>query len=460
MPDFDIPQEFLNSMESRLGKNEFPAFLEALEKEPNTSIRINPFKPIEISFQMEKIPWSSQGYYLKERPSFTMDPLFHAGTYYVQESSSMFVEHILNAIDAPREGVFLDLAAAPGGKSTILSSYLGESGFLVANEVLKPRANILKENIIKWGLGNTLVTQNDPEHFRDLQGFFDLVLVDAPCSGEGMFRRDHHSRSEWSMDNVNLCAARQERILDIAGSLVKPDGYLIYSTCTFNEKENEEMIRFLVEEFAYSPVRIPLISDWNIVESKTETEEGIFYGYQFLPHLVQGEGFFVSVLKRKGEAVSTIPKKSKDFKHPFLNSINKTETERIKQDLSLPENSHLYQLQDSYFWINKKFQIHFEYLTHRLSIKYFGVELGKYNKDKFIPNHEWALSTLPKNVFPSVELSLEQALAYLRKDDLDNIDLPEGWILITFRKHPLGWIKNLGNRINNYYPKEWRVRNK
>lgn len=460
MPEFEIPREFIENIKSRLGKNEFSAFLVALEKEPGTSIRINPFKPVEVSSKLEKIPWTSQGYYLEERPSFTMDPLFHAGTYYVQESSSMFVEHILHAIDAPGEGIFLDIAAAPGGKSTILSSYLGESGFLVANEVLKPRANILKENIIKWGLGNTLVTQNDPGHFRDLQGFFDLVLVDAPCSGEGMFRRDHHARSEWSTDNVNLCAARQERILDIAGSLVKPDGYLIYSTCTFNEKENEEMIRFLVNEFAYSPVRIPLQSDWNIVESTTDTEDGIFFGYRFFPHLVKGEGFFVTVLKRNGEAASTPPKKSKDFKHPFLKSVNKSETERITQDLSLPENSHLYQLQDSYFWINKKFQLHFEFLTQQLSIKYFGVELGKYNKDKFIPNHEWALSTLPKNAFPTVELSREKALTYLRKEDLDIADIPEGWILVTFRQQILGGIKNLGNRVNNYYPKEWRVRNK
>ncbi len=443
-----------------MGEKEFQDFSEALGKEPNTSIRINPDKPIPITSTMEKIPWSSQGYLLKERPSFTLDPLFHAGTYYVQESSSMFIEHILDSIEAPKDGVFLDLSAAPGGKSTILSSFLGETGFLIANELIKPRANILKENIIKWGLGNTLVTQNDPEHFQNLEGFFDVVLVDAPCSGEGMFRRDPQARTEWSPDNVKLCAARQERILDKAGALTQAEGYLIYSTCTFNENENEDMIRFLVDEFSYSPVRIPLQPEWNIVESATDTKEGIFYGYRFFPHKVPGEGFFVTVLKRDAQALSSSPKKFRDFRHPFLKSVAKSQIEKLIGNLSLPENTHLYQLQESYFWMNKKFKLHFEYLTHHLNIKYFGIELGKYNKEQFIPNHEWALSILPKRGYELLDLKLENALCYLRKEDFQYSGLPQGWILVTYKKHPLGWIKNLGNRMNNYYPKEWRVRMK
>ncbi len=454
-----LPIEFLARMQTQLSVQEFNEFLDALENTPSTSIRINPAKSLFPTADMVKIPWTSHGYFLTERPSFTLDPLFHAGAYYVQEASSMFIEHILHCINAPRDGVYLDLAAAPGGKSTLLSSYLGQIGFLVANEVLKPRASILKENIIKWGLGNTLVTQNDPDHFERLKGFFDLVLVDAPCSGEGMFRRDLQARSEWSTDHVNFCAARQERILDKAGALVKGGGYLIYSTCTFNERENEEMIKFLVSEFEYIPVRIPLNPDWNIVETTTETGEGSFFGYRFFPHLVKGEGFFVTVMQRVQHAVSTDPKKIKDFGHPFLRSVGKQEVGRISLNLSLPENSHLYLLQGSYFWINKKFQPYFEHLTQQLSLKYFGVELGKYNKDQFIPNHEWALSILPKNIFETLELDLEQGLSYLRKDNIKfHQEVPEGWILVKFKTIPLGWIKNLGNRINNYYPKDWRIR--
>lgn len=460
MPKINLPEAFESRMKTTLGEMDFQAFREALDKEPRVSLRKNPYKTFEAEIAMTAVPWSSSGFFLEERPSFTLDPLFHAGCYYVQEASSMFIEYILKHIQAPTDGIFLDLAAAPGGKSTILSTYLGNDGFLVANEVIKARANILKENIIKWGLGNTMVTQNDPEHFSALEGFFDVVLVDAPCSGEGMFRKDPDARSEWSEDHVNLCALRQERIMDQAGSLVKGGGYLIYSTCTFNEKENEELVRFISSEFTYEPVRIPLDSSWGIVESEVDTEEGKYYGYRFFPHLVEGEGFFISVFKRPDDAYHHEPKKAKDFKHPFIKSVNKQDVQKLIQRLGIPEESTLYTLQDSFFWLNPIFQYHFEYLTRFVNIKYFGVELGKFNKDQFIPNHEWALSLLPKKDFAHFELTKEEALGYLRKEDIQPKDLPEGWVLVTFQNMPLGWLKNLGNRVNNYYPKEWRIRMK
>lgn len=458
MPPIKLPEAFEARMKNFLGKNEFPEFVKAIEKDPKVSIRVNPAKNFKIKNSQSSVPWNRDGYYLKDRPSFTLDPLFHAGCYYVQESSSMFIKHILESVGAPRTGVFLDLAAAPGGKSTLLSSYLGQEGFLIANEVIKTRANVLKENCIKWGLGNTLVTQNDPEHFRDLEGFFDLVLVDAPCSGEGMFRKDPQARNEWSEDHINLCASRQERIMDQAGALVKGGGYLIYSTCTFNEKENEEIIRFVCSEYAYEPIRIPLKPEWGIKETTIETDDGDFYGYRFYPHMVEGEGFFVAVFKRPANALVHEPKKTKDFKHPFIKSVGKQESQKLIENLGLEKQSSFYNLQDSYFWISSQYQLHFEYLTRFLNIKYFGVELGKNNKGQFIPNHEFAISILPKTGFETFDLDLKQSLEFLRKDDLEIEGLPEGWILVTFHKTPLGWIKNLGNRINNYYPKEWRIR--
>jgi 16S rRNA C967 or C1407 C5-methylase (RsmB/RsmF family)/NOL1/NOP2/fmu family ribosome biogenesis protein len=460
MSDIKLPEAFEKQMKTSLGEQDFQKFVESLEYEPNTSIRLNPFKKMGSEIQGEKIPWSKSGYFLKERPSFTLDPLFHAGCYYVQEASSMFIEHILEHIQAPKDGVYLDLSAAPGGKSTLLSSYLGKNGLLVANEVIKSRANVLKENIIKWGLGNTMVTQNDPEHFSGLEGFFDLVLVDAPCSGEGMFRKDPQARTEWSPDHVSLCALRQERILDKAGALVKGGGFLLYSTCTFNTQENEEILKFICSEFAYEPIRIPIDPTWGIVESKLEIEENSFFGYRFYPHLVEGEGFFITVLQRSENAPSMDPKKTKDFKHPFIKSIGKQESQVLINQLGLPRESVFYSVQDSCFWLNSSFQQVFEFLTRFLNIRYFGVELGKSNKSQFIPNHEWAVSIFEKKGFENFELDKDQALAYLRKEDIMPEDLPEGWLLVRYLNIPLGWIKNLGNRVNNYYPKDWRIRMK
>ena len=244
MSSIQLPAAFESQMISLLGEQAFEKFKLAVNQPAQTSIRLNEAKGYFPTWPKSPIDWSQQGFRLEERPSFTLDPAFHAGAYYVQEASSMFIDHLLRSIEVPK-GVYLDLAAAPGGKTTLLSSYLGEEGLLLANEVIQARTQVLKENSIKWGLGNIVVTNNGPEHFAPLEGFFDLVLVDAPCSGEGMFRKDPDARDEWSPDHVQLCALRQKRIMDQAGGLVKAGGYLIYSTCTFNEVENEGMIDFL-----------------------------------------------------------------------------------------------------------------------------------------------------------------------------------------------------------------------
>ncbi|WP_338220176.1 methyltransferase RsmF C-terminal domain-like protein [Algoriphagus sp. oki45] len=457
MSDFQLPKDFQSQMQALLGAQEFELFKSAINQTPRTSIRLNSEKQFSPTWPKSPIPWSSEGYFLEERPSFTLDPAFHAGAYYVQEASSMFIEHILKSLEIPR-GIYLDLAAAPGGKSTLLSSYLGNSGLLVANEVIQSRAQILKENAIKWGLGNTVVTNNDPDHFEPLEGFFDLVLVDAPCSGEGMFRKDPQAREEWSLDHVLLCSSRQKRIMDKAGALVKGGGYLIYSTCTFNEQENEEMIRFLTEEFAFEPVRIPREESWGIVETEVKTVDGTFFGYRFFPHKVEGEGFFITVLKRPDSASTQEPGRIKDFKHPVLKGLGGREGEALEQELGFDGTGKYYSLKDSFFRINREFYRHFEKIAQALSLRYFGVELGKKQKNEWIPSHEWALSTLPKKGFSQVELSHEQALEFLRKNDQSFDDLPKGWVLFTYQNLPLGWGKNLGNRMNNYFPKEWRIR--
>ncbi len=458
MAENQLPDAFESQMHALLGPAEFALLKEGLERPTQTSIRLNHKKPVDISFPKRPIPWAKDGYFLEERPSFTGDPSFHAGAYYVQEASSMFISHILESQQIPK-GVYLDLAAAPGGKSTLLSSYLGEEGLLVANEVIAARAQILKENLIKWGLGNTVVTNNDPEHFSPLEGFFDLVLVDAPCSGEGMFRKDPQARAEWSPDHVNLCAARQKRIVDKAGELVKGGGYLLYSTCTFNEKENEEILRFLTEEFAFEPVQIPLDPSWGIVETEVTTEEGTFYGYRFFPHKVAGEGFFITVLQRPEGAYTQEAPTTKEFKHHSLKRLGEKESTVLEQELGGDGPGKFYLLQEAYFRINGSYARVVEKLAQVLSIRYFGVELGKKQGKEWIPSHEWALSTLPKNGFPQQELAIEEALDFLRKKEQSFAELPLGWVLLTYQNLPLGWIKNLGKRVNNYYPKEWRIRN-
>jgi NOL1/NOP2/fmu family ribosome biogenesis protein len=247
--------------------------------------------------------------------------------------------------------------------------------------------------------------------------------------------------------------------MDQAAALVKAGGYLVYSTCTFNKRENEEIVQYVLSEFAYEPVRIPIQPDWNIIESKIETEQGDFFGYRFFPHLVPGEGLFVAVFKRPEDAEVLEPRRTKDFKHPFLKPLPNAEASQILAQVDLPANSAFYKLQESVFWLNTHFRPHFEFLARHLNIKYFGVELGQFSKNQLIPNHEWAMSVFPKSGFPTVDIDSRKALAFLRREEFSLSDgLPEGWILITFEQIPLGWIKNLGNRINNYYPKEWRIR--
>ncbi len=457
MSNIQLPAAFESQMIDLLGKEEFVEFKKAIDLPSNTSVRFNEAKLSIKDWKRTPIPWSENGYFLENRPSFTLDPSFHAGAYYVQEASSMFIDHILKSIGIPR-GIYLDLAAAPGGKSTLLSSYLGEDGLLVANEVIQSRAQILKENIVKWGLGNTIVTNNDPEHFKPLEGFFDMVLVDAPCSGEGMFRKDPEARNEWSLDHVALCELRQKRIMDQAGSLVKGGGYLIYSTCTFNEKENEDMIRFLTSEFSYEPVRIAVDPSWKVRETEVDSDGKVFFGYRFFPHLVNGEGFFITVLQRSEDAYIQEPKRAKDFKHHYLKEIWDRDSLDLDRELGFEQSGKYYTLNDSYFRISKDWNLHFQKISQHLSLKYFGVELGKKQKISWIPNHEWALSLLPKNNFPKQELTESEAVEFLRKNDFEIKDLPTGWVLMTYQNLPLGWIKNLGNRINNYYPKEWRIR--
>lgn len=449
---YPFPSDFDVQMRKMLGED-YTTFSEAYALQTTTSLRLNKTKAKQLP-TLPGVPWATSGYYLTERPSFTLDPLFHAGAYYVQEASSMFLEQAFRQ-HVPLEDslMVLDMCAAPGGKSTHILSLLNDKSLLVANEVIKSRAHVLKENCQKWGKSNVVIAQSDPERFSVIANFFDVVVVDAPCSGEGLFRKDPEAMKEWSLENIQLCSSRQTRILEHAWATLKPGGILIYSTCTFNEIEDEEAVDFILSHEGASSLPLSLEVDWGIQEV-TSSKGGV--GYKFFPHRVQGEGFFLALFKKAGERqVASFSKRSKN---PFV--YLSRETELFLSDWLRPENSLKTLLFGDFIlglpslWVNE-----IVYLSSHLHLVSAGLEMAEMKKRNLIPNPALALSIeLNKENFPSVDVNFKQALLYLAKEPVE-LDLPEGdWMLVTYKKIPLGWLKKIGLRYNNYYPTEWRIR--
>jgi 16S rRNA C967 or C1407 C5-methylase (RsmB/RsmF family)/NOL1/NOP2/fmu family ribosome biogenesis protein len=426
-----------------------------------TSIRINPGKWGANSGEegghfwsgdarMERVPWSSFGYYLPERPSFTFDPVFHAGAYYVQEASSMFIEQALRqTIDLSRPLRVLDLCAAPGGKSTLLQSLLSAGSLLVSNEVIRSRANILQENIIKWGGAGVVVTSSDPHDLGRLKNYFDVIVVDAPCSGSGLFRREPEAVREWSIDNVRLCSQRQRRILADSWPALRQDGLLMYSTCSYSREENEDIVAWIVEDLGATGCRLETASEWKIVE--TEGRLGA-YGYRFYPDRVRGEGLYVACLRKTGGAAFGAFRKKGSVERLSGNEIEKLGS-WVRADGGLAYFRHA----ELIHAIPEVVLPELSVLQSACYLRRAGVPLGKWSVKEFIPEHDLAMSTLVHPGLPVVSLSREQALSYLRKDELAVERDHRGWMLVQYGGMNLGWIKALPGRINNYYPKEWRI---
>lgn len=363
----------------------------------------------------------------------------------------MFLEQVLKqTVDLKKPLMVLDLCAAPGGKSTLLASLLSEDSLLISNEVIRSRASILTENILKWGYPNAVVTQNDPSHFAKLEGLFDLIVVDAPCSGEGLFRKDSDAFAEWSPENVELCSLRQRRILKDVWPALKEGGTLIYSTCTYNEHEDEETMKWLAEMNTVEFARIPIQSDWGIVESTY----GNIVGYRFYPHKVKGEGFFISALK-KSTAQAPIRLHTKNN----FDRVPKKETEEISKWINEPENFKFATIRNIIYAIPHYHYEIIEVLNDKLNLLHAGIPLATSKHGKLVPEHGAALSTsLDLENFTLIELSLEQALKYLRKDPLELTAAQKGFAIVMYQQNPIGWINLLGNRINNLYPSNWRIR--
>lgn len=395
------------------------------------------------------ISWTQYGFYLPERPSFTFDPLFHAGCYYVQEASSMFLEQALKqTVDLSHPLKVLDLSAAPGGKSTHLQSLITADSLLVSNEVIRSRAMVLKDNIIKWGCSNVMVTNNDPKDFARLPAFFDVMVVDAPCSGSGLFRRDPEAIHEWSLNNVQLCSQRQQRILADAWPALKEDGVLIYSTCSYSVEEDEEILDWIGNELGAVSLQLAVPAEWNIVEVQGQSGA---YGYRFWPDRVKGEGFFIACFRKtSGDQESRLKLKNKP------EAASRNEVAVLNRWMRAEGFDFIKHEQTAYAW-PAALTADLSILLQQLRVVYSGVRAGELLRDKLVPDHALALSGLVSDAIAITPLDAAAAILYLQRKELHTRPATTGWQLVSFAGQPLGWINALPNRINNYYPKELRI---
>lgn len=465
MPIQNLPPSFVEEIRSLLGQEEAARLLDALQGEPAVSIRINQGKTSMTPPDASPVPWCPTGFYLKERPVFTLDPLLHLGGYYVQEAASMFLHHVLTRCTGREPVRMLDLCAAPGGKSTLACSALPAGSLLVANEVMKNRVSVLAENLTKWGKTEVVVTNNDPANFTTLGPVFDIILVDAPCSGEGMFRKDPVAVKEWSPENVDMCVRRQRRILADIWPCLRPGGLFIYSTCTYNIKENEEQVRWLCDEWGAESLPVADVPDeWGITGNLLSGET--FPVYRFLPHRTRGEGLFMAVLRKPddNEAEDARPSTRRDKAKDRGKRSQVLPRDLVDRALDwLEEGEGTLEAVTSGMTLSAVPRAHAAFihqLRTSLRVVQAGITLGEAKGRDLIPAHALAMSTaLRHDAFPRVEVDLAQAIAYLRREAITLSDgTPRGFVLLTWQGLPLGFVKNLGTRANNLYPSEWRIR--
>lgn len=442
-----LPEDFLNRI-SHQNYIDAKGLTEALGQPSPVSVRINPYKWAHPVSEYKKVLWEPLGYYLPVKPLFTPDPLFHAGVYYPQEASSMFTGEVFRQVTAGMEDLrVLDLCGAPGGKSTHLSALIADRGFLVANEVIRSRAAVLAENITKWGLGNTVVTQNDPSTFASLPSFFDVIVADAPCSGEGMFR-NQTAVHEWSLQNARLCSERQRRIVMEAWPALKPGGILIYSTCTFNPAENEENIAWFRDSTAAESVGVDIGGSTGIEHVRYAGTEG----YGFHPGKAEGDGFFIAVLRKPNSGKESSLRIKKDSQKPSAKITV------LAEQMLMFSSDRLIMSGNKIIALAADRNI-FNYIAERLTVIKSGTMIGETMNDSFIPAHDLAMSVRQKDgAWPVYDANYDEAVAFIRLEQFRIEGMTRGRILIRYRGVPLGFVNNLGNRINNGYPQGWRMR--
>ncbi len=450
-----IKESFRKYLEEAIGSDDALVAFSAFDSPASVAVRRNPFKEGKCP-EGRQVPWCQHGRLLDERPQFTLDPHFHAGAYYVQDSSSMFVghafRHLLKDIRIPvgRPVRVLDLCAAPGGKTTDLAASLreafGDGYLLVSNEVMKARAGVLADNVALWGDPNVVVTSDDPSAFAGLPGFFDMIVADVPCSGEGMFRKDEEAQKQWSEDNVALCEARQRRIIADVWSSLAEGGVLVYSTCTFNRYENDGNVRWIEDELgAVALFRDDVLSPGNGI-IKTEL------GYSLVPGHVEGEGQYCSALRKTSDV---------EWREVRSRGMKPGKASPVPKGLKLPVNREVTVRMkgDTVTVVPVALSADIMQLESYLHVLAAGCAVGVMKGDTLVPDADLALSIiLDTEAYPSAELDRNKALAYLHRDAIVLQDSPKGFILVRYEGLPLGFVKNLGNRCNNLHPQSRRIR--
>ena len=437
-----IPQALIDSIKNIKGFDE-ESFVQAHEQgEIPAAIRLNPFKISTKWFTetqttatiIKNIPFSDYGKYVKNSLNFNTDPLFHAGVYTVQEANSMSLEYVLkNTVDLSKDLRILDLCASPSGKNTQIISLITPESILVSNEVISTRSDILADNMTKLGKMNTIVTSNDPKDFGKLTGFFDVVIIDPPNSGSGLFRKNPEAMKDWSLENVALFAQRQKRIIADAWACLKDDGVLIYSTASYSPSENEEVINWVCQKYG----AIKVLEEGSILLYPSE----------------KGEGFFISALKKNNSEKEIYVRSGR----PIKNNSRRTQREVFRTWIKDIDNYNWYEIKEEFFLINSEHEYLVKLLESYLHIRKAGVKMGKIAGKDLIPDHQLALSSYLSESINRVELTAEKAMKYLRREDFTLDKAQKGWSLMTYENFGLGWAKILPNRINNYYPKELKV---
>lgn len=454
-----LPEQFISRMQRELGVAEAEALCAALETEPSTSVRLNSAKMTEQKWGGGRVAWSDYGYLLGERPAFTLDPDFHAGAYYVQEASSQFAGYIVSmavgGAEACKGQRVLDMCAAPGGKSTHYATLVGERGLVVANEINRSRAAVLADNARKWGLGNMVVACNDSARVADFEEWFDVVAVDAPCSGEGMFRKSDEACEQWSEANVAMCAERQWEILQNAFRSLKPGGVLLYSTCTFNRTEDEDVVGRACEEFGDELLAvddIPIGDDWGVVTGR----EGVFQTFRFFPHRLTGEGMFMAVARKAGLATSR--RRMPKARRKVMEAVDKRTAQELSRWVKESEQMRFFAAGDTLYGCRKEHYDEVEALAGTLAVIYSGVAMGQVFKGKLKPDGALALyAGVNHDAVACCEVDEQEALKFLRKQDMDAAQFSEGVNMVLYGGRPLGFVKRVGARVNNMYPNSLRI---
>ena len=440
-----LPGGFIDQLRGLL-PGEWEALAAAIAgTEPSVAVRVNGARGVGVPEGAKRVPWCPMGCYTQGRPAFTFDTDWHAGRYYVQDASSMFISHVIsNLVNGPVR--YLDLCAAPGGKTTAAVQALPSGSAVVANEIVPARARVLADNVMRWGNPRCVVTSNAPAHIGKFTHFFDVIATDVPCSGEGMMRKDDEAVAQWSPSLVEQCAQRQREILADVWPSLRPGGLLIYSTCTYNRQENEEMVDFVVNELGATPVEVPVEDGWNIHHAIGSE----YPCYRFMPHRVDGEGLFMALLRKDGDG------RRQDVRLKVKTPKNADET--VKKWLDNPSDFCIDQQGDTLIAVPRDMAQDVAALRASLNVLHAGVELAAVMGRKTVPHHALALSAARADgAFPCCEVDYHTALRYLRGEAVTLQDAPRGYVLVAHKGTVLGFANNLGNRANNMYPKGLRI---